>query len=144
MESRKYALALALARFAHEGQTDKAGQDYIQHPMAVAAQLTGEDCRIAALLHDVLEDTFVTPETLENLFGREIREAVEALTRQEQEDYFAFVSRAARNPIARQVKMADLRHNMDLSRLPEVTPQDLQRLEKYKAALRLLEEAPLP
>lgn len=140
MNSRKYELALALARYAHEGQTDKAGADYIQHPMAVAEQLTDEDCRIAALLHDTLEDTFVTPATLENLFGRRIREAVEALTHREGEDYMTFVARAAGNAVALQVKMADIRHNMDLRRLPEVTRKDLLRQEKYKAALHYLEK----
>lgn len=138
--SKRLDLAIALARFAHEGQTDKSGVDYIHHPIAVAAQFQNEDLQITALLHDVLEDTFVGADTIENLFGREIKEAVVALSRLPGEQYENFVGRAAMNPLAKEVKKADLRHNMDLTRLNEVTEKDIARVEKYKKALAYLEQ----
>lgn len=134
----RMALARALAAYAHFGQTDKAGNPYLSHPLAVADGVEGEDAKIAALLHDTVEDTFVTVETIRNLFGDAVADAVEALTHREDEDYFTYVRRAGKNPIARQVKLSDLRHNMDLSRLPVVTEKDLKRLEKYKKAREIL------
>ena len=136
-ESR-IALAHALAEYAHFGQTDKAGNPYITHPMAVAAGVEGEDAKIAALLHDTVEDTFVTIRTVRELFGNTVGDAVDCLTRRENEDYFAYVRRAGANPIARKVKLADLAHNMDMSRLPIVTEKDRIRLEKYKKAREIL------
>ena len=136
----RMALARALAAYAHFGQTDKAGNPYLSHPLAVADGVEGEDAKIAALLHDTVEDTFVTVETIRNLFGDAVADAVEALTHREDEDYFTYVRRAGKNPIARQVKLSDLRHNMDLSRLPVVTEKDLKRLEKYKKAREILRE----
>ena len=144
MNTKKIALAAALAAYAHEGQTDKAGRSYAGHPLAVAEMVEGEDCKIVALLHDVLEDTFVTEATLRNLFGDGIADAVLAVTRREGESYGDFIVRAGNNRIARAVKLADLRHNMDLSRLLTVTEKDLQRKAKYEKAydyLIKLEEA---
>ena len=133
-------LARALAAYAHEGQLDKAGQPYLSHPVAVAKKVHTPEEKITALLHDVLEDTFVTPDTIENLFGAEILAAVQAVTRREGESYMAFVARAKQNPIARAVKLADLRHNMDLSRIPHPTAEDHARVEKYRRAEALLLE----
>lgn len=138
--SKRIELALALARFAHEGQTDKSGADYIQHPLAVAAQFEDEDLQIVALLHDVLEDTFVGADTIDNLFGKAIKDAVVALSRNPDELYEDFIRRAAANPLAKEVKKADLRHNMDLTRLNQVTEKDIARVEKYKKALAYLEQ----
>ena len=84
-------LARALAAFAHAGQTDKAGQPYLTHPVAVAGKVRTPEEKITALLHDVLEDTFVLPETIGNLFGAEILAAVQAVTKREDEDYMDFV-----------------------------------------------------
>ena len=136
----KIALAHALAEYAHLGQTDKAGNPYITHPVAVAAGVEGEDAKIVALLHDTVEDTFVTIRTLRELFGDTVADAVDCLTRRENEDYFAYVRRAGANPIARTVKLSDLAHNMDMSRLPIVTEKDWIRLEKYKTAREILLE----
>jgi (p)ppGpp synthase/HD superfamily hydrolase len=133
-------LARALAAFAHAGQTDKAGQPYLTHPVAVAGKVRTPEEKITALLHDVLEDTFVLPETIGNLFGAEILAAVQAVTKREDEDYMDFVARAKRNPIARAVKLADLEHNMDLSRIPNPTEKDLARAEKYRRAKAFLAE----
>lgn len=139
--SQKTELALALATYAHYGQKDKAGRDYIEHPKAVAASFEEENRIVAALLHDVLEDTSITPETILNLFGREILDACLALTHREGEAYLDYVRRALGNPIARDVKRADLLHNMDLSRLPRVDENALWRMEhKYIPAMKLLLE----
>ena len=137
-KNERMALARALAAYAHSGQVDKAGNPYLSHPLAVADGVEGEDAKIAAILHDTVEDTFVTVESIRNLFGDAVADAVEALTHREDEDYFDYVRRAGKNPIARQVKLSDLRHNMDLSRLPVVTEKDLKRLEKYKKAQEIL------
>lgn len=92
-----------------------------------------------ALLHDVLEDTFVTEGTIRNLFGDEIAEACRALTHADGEPYLDYVQRAIQNPIARDVKKADLLNNMDLKRLPIITAQDTKRIrEKYIPALELI------
>lgn len=138
MGVKRLEMALALATYAHAGQKDKAGVDYIEHPVAVAKGLSDEDCIIVALLHDVLEDTFVTAETIENLFGSYVRSAVEHVTHRDGEDYMDYVKRASKNIIARKVKIEDLRHNMDLSRLKTVTEKDLARRKKYEEALEYL------
>ena len=139
MYIRKPELARTLAAYAHQGQTDKAGLPYFLHPTAVAAQLDTEEAQTVAYLHDILEDTFVTEATVRNLFGPEIADAVAAMTHRPGETYEAYIRRLGENPLARQVKLADLRHNMDLSRLPVVTDQDLQRAEKYRRAYRYLD-----
>ena len=133
-------LARALAAYAHEGQLDKAGQPYLSHPVAVAEKVHTPEEKVTALLHDVLEDTFVLPETIENLFGAVILTAVQAVTKMPGESYFDFVARAKQNLIARVVKLADLEHNMDLSRIPKPTGEDLARLEKYRKAKAFLME----
>ena len=107
--------------------------------MAVADQMDTDEEKTVALLHDILEDTSVTEATLKNLFGPEIADAVSALTRRPDETYDDYIRRLGKNSLARRVKLADLRHNMDLSRLPVVTDQDLQRAEKYRRAYRWLD-----
>ena len=133
-------LARALAAYAHEGQLDKAGQPYLSHPVTVAQKVHTPEEKVTALLHDVLEDTFVLPETIENLFGAEILTAVQAVTKMPGESYMDFVARAKQNPIARAVKLADLEHNMDLSRIPNPMGEDLARVEKYRKAKAFLME----
>ena len=134
----KAEFAKALAAYVHAGQTDRAGKPYIEHPLAVAAQMDTEQERIVALLHDVLEDTAVTYDTLCNLFGAEIADRVARLTHREGESYMDYVRRVGEDPVTRKVKLADLRHNMDLSRLPAVTEEDLARLAKYQQACEYL------
>jgi (p)ppGpp synthase/HD superfamily hydrolase len=134
------AHAIALAAKAHEGQRDKAGAPYVLHPLRVMFQLSTDEERIAAVLHDVVEDT---PWTLDGLraegFSENVVNAVDALTRREDEDYEVFVRRAAENPLARRVKIADLRDNLDLSRIANPTERDRKRVEKYERALAILE-----
>jgi GTP pyrophosphokinase len=133
--------AIEIAVQAHRGDTDKAGEAYIRHPLRVMEQMDTENERIAAVLHDVVEDSDYTLTDIENEFGSEIRAAVDALTRRKEadEDYLAeFIPRAKDNEIARSVKQADIQDNMDLTRLPEVTDDTLARLEKYHQALQQL------
>lgn len=138
------AKALQIAEKAHTGQFDKGGKPYIQHPLAVAALVDTEDEKIVALLHDVVEDSAITLEDLSAAgFPVLIVEAVKAITKTPGLDYWEYLDSVKANPIARRVKMADLRHNMDLSRLSTVTDKEMQRMEKYQKALRFLIEEKL-
>jgi (p)ppGpp synthase/HD superfamily hydrolase len=134
--------AIAIAAAAHEGQVDKAGAPYILHPLRMMLAVTTPEARMAAVLHDVVEDGDVTLEQLRaEGFPAAVVEAVDALTKREHEedDYEAFIRRAALNPIAREVKLADLRDNADLSRIADPTEKDRARIEKYLRAIEYLE-----
>jgi hypothetical protein len=126
--------AIALAAEAHRGQVDKAGQPYILHPLRVMLKLEREDKRIAAVLHDTVEDCGLELGLIKQQFGADIADAVDALTRRKGESYSAFIERCGANDIARAVKWADLCDNMDLSRLAEVTDADSARNAKYAKA----------
>lgn len=131
--------AIALAAEAHAGMVDKAGAPYILHPLRVMLRVADERARIAAVLHDVVEDTEWTLERLrEEGFDPEVLAAVDALTRRNGEDYYDFCRRAAQHPIARIVKRADIEDNLDLSRIPDPSPEDHVRIERYRRALDLL------
>lgn len=131
--------AIAIAAAAHAGATDKGGQPYILHPLRVMLAVDSTEAKIAAVLHDVVEDTDWTLARLyQEGFSETVLQALDALTRRENEDYLVFVRRARINPISRQVKIADLTDNMDLSRLPSPTARDLDRIKKYKAAVAVL------
>lgn len=136
--------AIRLAVQAHRGQLDKAGAPYILHPLRVMATQPDEPRRIAAVLHDVVEDCGIPLETIADHFGMLVAEAVDALTKREDEDYDAFITRCARNPIARDVKRADILDNLDLSRLPVVTERDEARAAKYQRALTQLDATSAP
>lgn len=124
--------AIALAVEAHRGQKDRAGKPYILHPLRVMARVQTEDEKVVAILHDVAEDTPWTSEKLAaEGFPSHIIEALDCVTKRDGEVYEQFVERSASNPIARQVKLADLEDNMDLRRLREVTERDLPRLNRY-------------
>ena len=132
--------ALRLAYEAHAGQFDKSGVPYVFHPLHLAEQMEDEESIIAALLHDVVEDTAYSLADLKAMgFPDKALEAVALLTHDPAEPYLSYVARVKENPIARRVKLADLRHNSDLSRIRQVTERDLERVEKYAAAIRLLE-----
>ena len=133
--------ALEIARAAHAGQVDKAGSDYISHPVRVSESVEGETAGIAALLHDVVEDCpYWTLDRLRSEgFSEAVVSAVDAVTRQPGEDYFDFVRRAAAHPVGRVVKIADIRDNLDRSRLRFVTPADENRFDRYAKALELLQ-----
>lgn len=133
--------AIAIAATAHEGQTDKAGAPYILHPLRVMASLEGERARIAAVLHDLVEDTDWTLERLRDEgFDEEVVSAVDHLTRREDETYMEFCARAARHPVAREVKLADLADNLDLSRIPEPTDRHRSLMKRYEKARALILE----
>lgn len=129
--------ALSIAVEAHRGQTDKDGKEYVRHVLRVAGAVDEGDQQIVALLHDVVEDTELTlDDLLDRRFPRHIVDAVDAMTRRDGEDYFDFVRRAASNPLARPVKVADLRDNLRKS----ADAGSTQRGEKYRKALQMLGE----
>jgi HD domain-containing protein len=132
--------ALMIASEAHRGQYDRSGKPYIFHPLHLALHASTPEERCAALLHDVLEDTSVSAAELEGAgFDPAVLRAVVALTRTPDESYEAFIERVARDRLASRVKLLDLAHNSDLSRLPDPpSEQDLERTRKYeRARLRL-------
>ena len=132
-------LALSIARKAHEGQLDKAGVDYIEHPIYVASQVDTEEEKAVALLHDVIEDSPVSAEELLQAgLPETVVTAVQVLTKKKEQDYQTYLETVKKNPLARVVKLADLKHNSDLSRLSSVTDKDLERFEKYKKAIDYL------
>ena len=132
--------AMKLAYEAHRDQADKGGLPYVFHPFHLAESMPDEISCAVALLHDVAEDTPVTVEEIGKMgFPREVTEALSLLTHDPAVPYPEYVARLRENPVARRVKLADLRHNSDVSRLEpgQVKPE---RLEKYAAAIALLEE----
>lgn len=131
--------ALLVAYTAHYGQTDKQGVPYINHPKTVASFLEDEKDKVIALLHDVMEDTFLTEEDLRPVFGDEIVDILKMLTRSKEEDYFTYIDRISQNDTAKRVKLADLRHNSDISRIENPTQQDFDRLKKYEKAIKILQ-----
>lgn len=132
-------VAIAVAVRAHAGQVDKAGQPYIRHPLRVMARMNDTISKAVAVLHDVIEDCGITAQDLvEAGLPEEVVSRVEILSRREGESYMQFIDRIAPDPVARKVKMEDLKDNMDLSRLPQVSDSDVKRNAKYqKAWLRL-------
>ncbi len=135
--------AIEIAAAAHAGQADKAGQPYILHPIRVMLSMSGNDERIAAILHDVVEDTRISFADLADYgFSEAVIEAVRALTKEDGESRIEAARRAVQNPIARKVKLADVADNMDLRRIPEPTASDLARLEEYRLVRELLNAGP--
>ncbi len=124
---------------AHRGQYDKSGLPYITHPLHVAETMETEDECVVALLHDVLEDTDITIEdmTRVGVSARQIA-ALQLLCHDDSVPYLDYVQAIRVDPIARKVKLADLHHNSDLTRLNVVTTQDMERVEKYKQAIEML------
>lgn len=132
--------AIKLAADAHAGQVDKAGQPYILHPLRVMLAMKTDDERIVAVLHDVVEDSPISCDELQQRYGFSplIVQAVAALTRGRGEYYFDFIRRLAPNPIARAVKIADIRDNLDPNRKVTGDAQAGIRQEKYQRALDML------
>ncbi|EFW89623.1 hypothetical protein HMPREF0819_0231 [Streptococcus equinus ATCC 9812] len=132
-------LAHEITKRAHKGQVDKAGAPYILHPETVASFVTKDDEKIVAYLHDVIEDTPCQLRDLENAgFSSEIIKAVDLLTRKTGQSYKQYLKLVKTNELARVVKLADLKHNSDLSRLTHVTENDIKRLKKYQDAIVFL------
>lgn len=130
---------MMIAYQAHKDQFDKGGTPYIFHPLHLAEQMDSEDSVVTALLHDVIEDTSWS---LENLraegFPEHILEALKLLTHEKDVPYLEYVQQLKGNALARKVKLADLMHNCDTSRLPSLDEKALQRLEEYRLAIALL------
>ena len=134
--------ALMLCFEAHKDQVDKSGLPYVFHPFHLAEQMTDELSTVAALLHDVVEDTpYTLPDLREMGFPEEVLEALRLLAHDDGTPYLDYVARLKDNPIARVVKLADLQHNSDLSRLGHVDEHALKRAEKYRKAIAILEHA---
>ena len=134
--------AMKLCFEAHKDQTDKSGMPYVFHPFHLAEQMPDEDTTIVALLHDVIEDT---PYTLDDLramgFNEQVLDALALMTHDKRIPYMDYVAKIKGNKIARTVKLADLKHNSDLSRLDTVDEKALKRIEKYRQAIALLSDS---
>ncbi len=131
--------AIAIAVEAHTGQFDKAGEPYILHPLRVMMGVSTPESRIAAVLHDVVEDSEWTLDDLRREgFSDTVLSAVDSVTRRDEESYDDFVIRSGQDPIGRDVKIADLRDNANLSRIPHPTPKDEARKQRYLKALATL------
>ena len=134
-------IAISVAVRAHEGQTDRAGEPYITHPLRVMHSLATYEEKIVGVLHDVIEDTSVTVKELQELgFPPVILEALDSVTHRKGESYVDYVARAKLNAIGREVKKADLKDNANVFRLPVVEDYDLRRLRKYHKAEKFLQE----
>lgn len=132
--------AMKLAYEAHHGQVDKAGMPYVFHPYHLAEQMDDEYSACVALLHDVVEDTHITLEQLRQQFPQEVVDAVAVLTHPKEEPYYDYIRRVCENPLAKKVKLADLRHNSDESRLENASEAVLTYFgEKYRKAFEIIE-----
>ena len=132
-------LAIKIVEKAHTGQIDKAGKPYILHPLTVMAQMDDVEGKIVAVLHDAIEDSDMTiTELSQQGFPDLITEAIAAITKLDGELYDDYLLRVMGNAIALKVKIADVRHNMDISRIDNPTARDFQRLEKYQKVLKQL------
>ena len=133
--------AIKLCFEAHRNQTDKSGLPYVFHPFHLAEQMTDEVTTIVALLHDVAEDSDYTLQNIEAMgFSQEVITAISLLTHDKSVPYMDYVALIKLNPVAKTVKLADLKHNSDLSRLDVVDEKALARREKYLTAIAFLEE----
>lgn len=133
--------AMQIAEKVHKNQVDKGGKPYINHPVRVERMCSKQEDRLVALLHDTVEDGDIASEYLLMVgFPQEVVDAVLSVSRNRGEDYFDFIHRCKSNPIGRRVKLADLKDNMDITRLNELTDKDVERLKKYHKAYKILEE----
>lgn len=137
--NEQFQIALELAVEKHKNQTDKAGNPYILHPLHVMENVNSKEGKIVAILHDIIEDTDVTEDYLLKIgLSKRIVDAVVALTRSEDIDYQEYIKNLSSNPLAKEVKLADLEHNMDLKRLPTLEEKNLERNRKYQIAYHYL------
>lgn len=133
--------AMKLCFEKHKEQKDKTGLPYVFHPFYLATQMDDEYSTVCALLHDVVEDSDVSFDDLINdEYPIEIIDALKLLTHNSDDDYFDYVRKVCTNKLALKVKIADLKHNSDLSRLDVIDEWALKRQEKYKKALKLIKE----
>ena len=137
--NEQFQIALELAVEKHKNQTDKAGNPYILHPLHVMENVNSKEGKIVAILHDIIEDTDITENYLLKIgLSKRIVDAVVALTRSEDMDYQEYIKNLSSNPLAKEVNLSDLEHNMDLKRLPTLEEKDLERNRKYQIAYHYL------
>ena len=135
----KLKLAQKIAQYAHKNQIDLAGKPYYHHCETVANMCKTRTQKIVAYLHDVLEDSDITPELLLIFgFSQKIVDAVVCMTRLEQENYEEYIQRIKQNTLATKVKLCDLTHNSDLTRLPVIKEHDVKRGVKYLMCIKYL------
>ena len=138
-EKDMYAKAVEIAEEKHKNQVDKAGKPYIGHLRAVADGVDGYLLKTVAMLHDIIEDTDMTIDGLFKLgFNREVIMAVNLLTKEKGVSLDEYLKAIKSNELARKVKISDLKHNMQIERIPNPTEKDYERVEKYKEALAYL------
>ena len=133
--------AISIAAEAHAGQKDRAGAPYILHPIRLMIQMDSENAMMAAVLHDVVENSVWTLDDLRKEgFSNEVLNAVDSLTHRDKEgeDYWDYIQRAKSDPIALKVKLADLLDNLNPNRLNKVTKEDEKRFERYRKAQQML------
>ena len=136
-ENTKKALSFCFK--AHKRQKDKSGMPYVFHPFLLAEHMEDETTTIVALLHDVVEDTRYTLNHIKKLgFSDDVLDALSLLNHQKGVDYMDYVKKIKENPIATKVKLADLKHNSDITRLNTVDEKALKRREKYLQAIEFL------
>lgn len=141
MASSQSEIAFSIAAEAHKGQTDKAGVPYMGHPAHVASMVEGDNAKAVAWLHDVVEDTAITFDDLEAKgINDEVICALRLLTHDKAVPYFDYIRKLKENALAAEVKLADLEHNGDLSRLPLVTDEDERRRWRYQRAMRIIND----
>lgn len=134
--------AIHLAVEAHTGQLDRNGQPYILHPLRVMFRLRTEVLQIVGILHDVVEDSTYTFDDLREMgYPEKIIHALDCLTKREGENYEDFVARSQSDPIACEVKLADLEDNMDVRRMPRITEKEAAKLDRYRQAWEKLRPA---
>lgn len=131
--------AIQIAVKHHEGQKDKGGKPYILHPLYVMSKVNTETEKIVAILHDVVEDSNYTTEDLINDgFSNEIIEALTLLTHNKSEDYFDYIYKIKQNKLAKTIKLEDLKHNLDITRLDTLDDKTIENLKKYWQAYKIL------
>lgn len=131
--------SLQIALQAHAGQTDKAGQAYILHPLRIMAKMNTEEEMSVALLHDVIEDSdFSAASLLDSGISIAVVDAVECLTKLDGENYAQFIQRVLTNRLAVKIKMADIEDNIQVLRMDSLSDADLERVKKYHTAWKML------
>ncbi len=139
MEVNELDKAIAIACKAHEGQVDKAGQPYILHPLRLMLKFINQNERITAVLHDVVEDSDVSLKDLKaEGFSEDILEAINCLSKKTGENYDDFILRISKNDLASAVKIEDIKDNLDVTRIDNLSDEDLTRIKKYHRALKFL------
>jgi len=131
-------LAFKIIYHAFQHKKDLAGEPYVKHLERVASKFSGE-IKVVAILHDLLEDCPEwNEEALRALFWKNIVDSVVVLTKLKGEDYDKYIKRVSKDSWATRVKIEDLKDNMDITRLKNISDKDVGRLRKYIKAYEYL------